>query len=156
MNGRHLHATSVVVGESALLIMGPSGSGKSSLAWRLLTAPPRFPSGLPVFTRLVSDDQSRVEAVGKQLLVHAATQLAGLIEIRGQGLFTVPYLKSALVLAVIQLAEGPRLPLGYQNRLTIENVDIPVVYIADGEVDPVARLSPILRLQPAARQFDSQ
>ena len=59
-----------------MLITGPSGSGKSDLALRLLDRG---------FT-LVSDDQTIVRRDGDRLLASAPPTIAGKLEIRGIGI----------------------------------------------------------------------
>ena len=79
-----VHASAVLVGARAVLIRGPSGSGKSRLALELLEA---ARTGSLRFARLVADDRVHLEAPGGRLLVRPAEALAGLIEVRGVGHF---------------------------------------------------------------------
>jgi HPr kinase/phosphorylase len=84
-------------GGDALLLLGPPGSGKSDLLLRLLRHG---------FT-LVADDQTIIE----RGLARAPESLAGLLEVRGLGLFRLPYLPSAQLRLVITLGqETERLP----------------------------------------------
>ena len=70
------HASTVAVDGRAVLITGPSGSGKSDLALRLLDRG---------FT-LVSDDQTIVRREGNKLIASAPPNIAGKLEIRGVGI----------------------------------------------------------------------
>ncbi len=84
-------------GEEAVLLLGPAGAGKSGLLLRLLH------HGF----QLVADDQVLVE----NGVARAPEALAGLLEVRGLGIFRLPYLASARLRLVIQLGEQPeRLP----------------------------------------------
>ncbi len=49
----NIHATAIVVGKTGLLFSGPSGWGKSMLAFTCMTEARR----LGLFTALVADDQ---------------------------------------------------------------------------------------------------
>ncbi len=83
--------------------MGPSGSGKSSLALRLLS----------LGAALVSDDLTRVDRKGNALVARCPTpDLAGLIEARATGIIRAPSVEAAEVtLAVaMDLIESERLP----------------------------------------------
>src|SRR6202012_5111245 len=84
MNGKaSVHASAVKVGERAVLIRGPSGSGKSRLAFELILA---GRSGQLPPAVLVGDDRVRLDTADGELLVRAIPELAGLIEIRGLGI----------------------------------------------------------------------
>jgi HPr kinase/phosphorylase len=79
-----------------VLLLGPSGSGKSDLLLRLLDRG---------FT-LVADD--RVELTDG--VASAPEALAGLLEIRGLGVVRFPHLASAPVALAVTLNAGERLP----------------------------------------------
>ena len=96
----------MLVGPRAVLIRGPSGSGKSRLAFALIQ------TSVLQFARLIGDDRVRIEAAPGRLLVRPAETLAGLIEIRGLGLRRLAYEPVAVVGLVVDLEapEGARLP----------------------------------------------
>ena len=104
-----VHASAVLVGARAVLIRGPSGSGKSRLALELIEA---ARAGRLRFARLVGDDRVHLESVGGRLLVRPAATIAGLIELRGAGLLRVDYEPCAVVGLVVDLdaADAARLP----------------------------------------------
>ena len=76
LSSETLHASTVAIDGRAVLIPGPSGSGKSDLALRLLDRG---------FT-LVSDDQTIVRRDGERLIASAPPTIAGKLEIRGVGI----------------------------------------------------------------------
>src|SRR3977135_409475 len=106
-----VHASAVLVGARAVLIRGPSGSGTSRLVLSCLRTPD---NGQSVFTRLVSDDRSHLEAHHGRLLVRAPPGLAGLIEVRGLGIRRLPCEPVAVVGLVVDLAapDCDRAPAG--------------------------------------------
>ena len=83
-----------------MLIRGPSGSGKSRLAWDLVTAA----AEAYAFARLVADDRAYWNNHSGRLLVRPATALAGLIEIHGLGIRRIDFEPVAVVGLVIDLA----------------------------------------------------
>ena len=104
-----MHATAVVLGEYGVLIAGPSGSGKSSLALALVD---RFRAG-GRFARLVSDDQMFLSAHQGRLVCHAPSTIAGLVEIRGLGPVPAEYEAATAVDLLVRLVpanEVERLP----------------------------------------------
>ncbi len=88
-----VHATSVALGGHAVLIRGPSGSGKSDLALRLMDGG----------ATLVADDQTQVSAEGGRLYVGVPGSIAGMIEVRGIGVLRVPHLARAPLALVVDL-----------------------------------------------------
>ena len=98
----HWHASCAarqnLPGGDALLLLGPSGTGKSDLLLQLIDRG---------FT-LVADDQVLIE----EGMASPPPALAGLLEVRGLGLFRLPYIAPARLRLVISLGSAPaeRLP----------------------------------------------
>ncbi|WP_343866088.1 HPr kinase/phosphatase C-terminal domain-containing protein [Caenispirillum bisanense] len=81
-----LHATTVALGGRGVVLRGPSGSGKSDLALRLLD------DGRGD-ARLVADDYTEVTAdptSAAGLTGAAPAAIAGLLEVRGVGILRLP------------------------------------------------------------------
>jgi serine kinase of HPr protein (carbohydrate metabolism regulator) len=93
MSAQPLHGTVVASYGRAVLLRGPSGSGKSDLALRLIDR------GFI----LVADDQVLLARAGGDLIAQAPPALAGLIELRGLGLVRLPYCPSARIYLVVDL-----------------------------------------------------
>ena len=79
------HATTVLVDGTGVLLRGPSGSGKSDLALRLIDGG----------ARLVADDQTALAVENGVLVAHPPRSIAGRLEVRGLGIVTVPWAPSA-------------------------------------------------------------
>lgn len=140
------HATTVLLGERAVLIRGPSGTGKSSLALTLLANPPALPgASTPAPVRLVADDQTLLEARGGRLIARPHPQLAGRIEMRGLGLLSVPFEPQAVVGLVVDRTEYSRLPSGEVLSVLICGVNLPCIGVTLRESDPVGRILLALR-----------
>ena len=93
-------STAVAIGGRALLIEGPPGSGKSSLALALIDRG----------ATLIGDDGVSLQPQGSRLMVGPAPATEGLIELRGIGLFTLPTTRAPASL-ILQLDVAPeRLP----------------------------------------------
>ena len=127
-----IHASAVLVGCRAVLIRGPSGSGKSRLALALLQGSGSW--ALP-FTRLVADDRALVEARNGRLLVRPAPRLAGLIEVRGLGIRQVPCEPVAVVglVADLDAADAARIPAAASRTCEIERISLPRLPVAAGQ-----------------------
>lgn len=105
----NLHATAIVVGETGILFTGPSGSGKSELAFSFLVEAQRC--GLN--HALVADDQIFISTHNDQIIAERPETILGLIELRGSGIITVLSVASAIMHYAVTPAlsqESPRLP----------------------------------------------
>lgn len=109
MKSPTIHASAVLVGEAAVLIRGPSGSGKSRLAFDLILA---GRAGQIPATVLVGDDRVHLVEENGALLVRPAPALAGLIEIRGLGIRRCDHAGQGTVRLVVDLGapDTARLP----------------------------------------------
>ena len=126
-----VHASAVLVGPRAVLIRGPSGSGKSQLALELIEI---ARTGSLPFARLVADDRVHLEAVHGRLLVRPPEALAGLIEVRGVGLARLAHEASAVAGLVVDLAaqDAQRLPDAASQKTEISGVELPRLAVASG------------------------
>jgi HPr kinase/phosphorylase len=126
-----IHATAVLTGAKAILIRGPAGSGKSRLAWSLITAGAQ---GLLPFARLVADDRAFLENLSGRLVVRPAQELAGMIEIFGLGIRRTEFEPVAVVGLVVDLDAGDagRLPEKRTTSVVIAGVTLPRLAVAAG------------------------
>jgi serine kinase of HPr protein (carbohydrate metabolism regulator) len=130
-DGSSVHASAVLVGERAVLIRGPSGSGKSRLAFDLVLAgrAGQIPAAV-----LVGDDRVHLEVLQGRLVVRPARELAGLIEIRGLGIRRCDFAEQAVVGLVVDLsaADAERLPAPDALFATISGVILPRIPVGPG------------------------
>jgi serine kinase of HPr protein (carbohydrate metabolism regulator) len=129
--GSSVHASAVLVGDRAVLIRGPSGSGKSRLAFDLILA---GRSGQIAPAVLVGDDRVHLEVAQGRLVVRPARELAGLIEIRGLGIRRCDFAEQAVVGLVVDLsaADAERLPAPDALVATVSGVIIPRIPVDSG------------------------
>jgi serine kinase of HPr protein (carbohydrate metabolism regulator) len=88
-----VYGTAIKINDKGVLLRGPSGSGKSDLALRLMQ------SG----SKLISDDQVIVDTIEGVLCAKAPDELAGLLEVRGVGILNVPYAECCSIDLVVDL-----------------------------------------------------
>jgi serine kinase of HPr protein (carbohydrate metabolism regulator) len=129
--GASVHASAVLVGSRAVLIRGPSGSGKSRLAFDLILAgrAGQIPKAV-----LVGDDRVFLEENNGQLIVRPSRELAGLIEIRGLGIRRCDFAEQAIVGLVVDLcaADAERMPPAEAMLTRISGVKIPRIPMGAG------------------------
>ena len=131
LSSETLHATTVAFEGRAVLILGPSGSGKSDLALRL------FDRGFA----LVSDDQTVVRKSGGRLLASAPATIAGKFEVRGLGIVKVDAApESPIALAVELTADVTRMPDESRERQFL-GLAIPLVSVDAKTASAAAKLA---------------
>ena len=119
LSSEMVHASSVALDGRAVLISGPSGSGKSDLALRLLDRG---------FT-LVSDDQTIVKRDGDRLIASAPPTIAGKLEIRGIGIIEMTHVDDVPVALLVELTSDiQRLPDDNRERPLL-GVALPLISI---------------------------
>ena len=139
--GQTVHASAALIGEAGVLIRGPSGSGKSALLMSLL-------AGDAVATALVADDRVVLAAAHGRLLASVPDGIAGLMEVRGEGVIRRPWVSPVVVDLVVDLAPAeacPRLPLTDEDqRVAVAGVSLPRLFIPLGAVDGALRVNAAL------------
>lgn len=132
-----VYGTCVAVDGRGVLLRGPTGSGKSDLALRVID------SG----GALVADDQTRLVREGDRLVASSPGTIAGQLEVRGVGIVAVDTVGRApldLVLDMMPPEQIERFPeFGVCAFLGIE---VPLLGIAPFEASAVAKLRLALRL----------
>ena len=111
----NIHATGLVLGSTGLILRGPSGAGKSLLALELIdewelrgeTA------------KLVSDDRVDIEATEAGLVMRAPKAIEGLIELRGRGIVSRPFVAEAPLHLAVDLVDTLE-RMVEEDQLTIE------------------------------------
>jgi serine kinase of HPr protein (carbohydrate metabolism regulator) len=89
----YLHAACVSIGGKGVLLFGPSGSGKSDLALRLIDGG----------ATLVSDDQVLLKKIDNSVYAFPPERIHGMLEARGIGIIRLPCVQDVTVNLAVKL-----------------------------------------------------
>lgn len=133
MSQERRHATAIAIAGEAVLIEGPSGSGKSDLALRLIDQG----------ALLVGDDQVMVSRDKDGLWVQPMPTIEGRMEVRGLGIIAVPSTARAPLRLVVKTGQpAERMPATDQGlpRSAILDVGLPTLEIIAFEASAPAKI----------------
>jgi HPr kinase/phosphorylase len=120
-----VHASCAARDGAGVLLIGPSGSGKSDLMLRLMD------HGF----EMVADDRVEIEAG----VARAPAALAGLMEVRGLGILRLPFRPDARLSLVVRMGVGDRLPEPERH------LGLPLVHVDPTQPSAPARVAAALR-----------
>jgi len=125
-----VHASVVAINGQAVMLRGPSGSGKSDLSLRLIDEG----------AELVSDDYVELHTQESQIMAKAPPPIQGLIEVRGMGLMKLPFRHEVPLAIVFDLALQKNI-----DRLPARDT----LFFADGVGVPLLRIEGLAPSSPA-------
>jgi serine kinase of HPr protein (carbohydrate metabolism regulator) len=129
-----IHASTISIGDRAVLLAGKSGAGKSDLALRLIDRG----------AILIADDYTEVRRHDGRLYAVAPTRLAGQIEVRGIGIVEMPYVGETEVGLIVDLDGAiERMPQPATRQLA--GVEVPIASLAPFETSAAIKVELLLR-----------
>ncbi|MGD0143763.1 MAG: hypothetical protein ABSC92_11435 [Rhizomicrobium sp.] len=144
METANIHASCVVLrgagdafgapADCGVLLLGESGAGKSDLALRLISQG----------ALLVADDRVELFVRDDALWVRPPKALAGLIEVRGVGILSLPFETEARIGLAVQLVLREKMP----RMPALERYE-PPAHFSVGTKPPMIRLAPFDHSAPA-------
>ena len=112
-----LHASCVAVQDKGVLILGPSGSGKSALALQLIA----------LGAYLVADDRTEITVENGLVIAHCPAPIHGLIEARGIGILRIAALRQAKLSLVVDLGQTQTDRLPPRRHVCVAGIQIDLV-----------------------------
>lgn len=128
------------------MLRGPSGSGKSDLALRLIDGG----------ARLVADDRTDLAVEDGRLIASSPATIAGKLEIRGIGILAMPNVSRSRIGVAVDLVAASaveRLPAG--QRCSYLGVELPLIAVAPFEASAPAKLRAVARALAVGQAVDS-
>lgn len=122
MQRSNLHATAVVLGSQGILIFGPSGAGKTSLAFHLIDSA----QAQGRFASFVSDDRVWLSIHNNKLIAEAPETIKGLAEVYFYGPAPIAHQAKAVIDGVIVLVDPASAPRYHEDtKEIIEGIALP-------------------------------
>ena len=126
-----IHATAISINAHAVLIRGPSGSGKSDLALRMIDRG----------AKLIADDRCDIEVRDGRVLVSAPEAIAGLLEVRGVGVVNIGAEQFSTLALIVDLASSDEVERMPEKNLCDEyGLAIPAIKLAPFETSTPAKI----------------
>lgn len=126
-----VHGTTVALDGEGVLLRGPSGSGKSDLALRLIDGG----------ARLVADDQTELTCSSSFLIARSPDSIAGRMEVRGVGILKVPSVRSSPLRLVVDLVSAERVERLPESRFCqYLQCSLPLLELAAFEASAPAKI----------------
>lgn len=130
-----IHATAVAIAGQGVLLLGPSGSGKSDLALRLIDRG----------AQLIGDDAVQIDIQDGLPILLAPANIAGKLEVRGIGIVPIGYIASAPLRLMVQIAnQVERMPPDDVAGV-VANYSVPLFHILPFEASAPLKLEHALR-----------
>lgn len=139
----NVHGTAIVVGERGLIFIGPSGIGKSMMAFNCLAIARRARA----FSALVSDDQVFITLQDGRIVANCPPSIGGLMELRGSGIVKMEHVQSApldLAVQVVSAVGTERLPPENEHWQIGQIGSLPLVRITSTAADPLALIGALM------------
>ena len=119
-----MHSSSVSCDNDAVLIIGRSGTGKSSLALELISRG----------AILVADDRTLIQNDGINLSASPVPETAGKIEVRGVGILSTPCAQMKRVALVVDMDKEETLRLPPKRYMEILGHKLPLIHAKNNSV----------------------
>lgn len=132
MSTQTVHGTSVSLKDVGVLLLGATGSGKSDLAYRLISEQR---------AKLIADDQVFLRRDEEAVRASCKQGWEGQLELRGLGIVTVPHeqdIPIRLVIDLVERSDVPRLP--EPLYVTLAGVRLPVLKLHAFDVSTPAKV----------------
>lgn len=136
----NIHGTAFRINDIGILCVGASGCGKSELVFSMIAEATRWGAS----AALIADDQVLLSIDQQSIVAHRPTSTAGLIELRGSGIFEIDSEESVVLVCVItpELCLGnERLPPMDERYHFASDFSLPLYRIPAHSLTPYAKFS---------------
>lgn len=146
-----VHGTAIALGNRAALIRGPSGTGKSDLAFRCIGLGASDLVREPV--KLIADDQVILRQDSSGIVASAPSTIRGKLEVRGLGILEVDAVAEANLVLIADLVSGggvERYPDPWPQA-RILGLEVPLIHLYPFENSSALKLVTAITMAPWSR-----
>ena len=130
MEFKKFHATSLVLDNSGIMIMGEPGIGKSDLALRLID----------IGATLIADDITICTKIGEFIYLFSPEKTRGLLEVRELGIINVPYVENIKLVMVVNLLKTSKQSIPSNKSKRIMGEKIPRLSIVGSHASSIVKV----------------
>lgn len=130
-NALTLHASCVAWKGQGVLIVGPSGSGKSALALNMTAFGADF----------LADDRTIVTLCDGEVVATCPPNISGLLEARYVGILSLPYVDACRIALVVDMSQNETARLPDKHSHTVLDIKLPCLHKVDAPYFPAAILA---------------
>lgn len=137
MTAVNQHACALEINDIGILILGKSGSGKTSLMLGLIER-----AKLEKLSAwMITDDQVFLNIDGEKLIASAPESTAGLVELRGHGIIKKPHKKSCEIKVVITILDDENIErMPDQKYYFFETLQLPLIEVPQRHENQAVRI----------------
>lgn len=132
-----VHGTVVAIDGRGVLLRGPSGSGKSDLALRLIDEG----------AVLVADDRTVLAQEDRHVMASAPESIFGRIEVRGIGIIRIAALDRIRLALIVDLASKVIERLPKPETAELQGVTLPLIRLSPFEASAPAKIRLAVRTE---------
>ena len=133
----NIHASCIAIKRKGVLFIGASGAGKSDMALRLIEF---------CGAKLVADDRVDISVVKGQIKASCPNGIKGLLEVRGVGIVSYPYVLKTTVKMIVELTNKPLERLPVAKFYNLNGIQLPLIRLNPFESSSCAKVLSALRL----------
>ncbi|MGF0539737.1 HPr kinase/phosphorylase [Agrobacterium sp. ES01] len=151
LSGANVHGTAIIAGTRGILFVGPSGRGKTSLAFTCMEE--ALAAGK--FAALIADDRVDIRTCDSHVIASRPETIRDLMELRYGGIVSRKSQAKAVIhcgALIVDPVSAERLPPENETLVFDGGADVPLLRIPSQTPRPLAFLDALMRTRSGAQR----